>query len=78
MRARPLPITRIADFGQFWPILASVFLWGNLYFCGETFAIFRDQSVMIGEYLSQKLTLADLEFVATVETGGRVKFLSAV
>ena len=48
----------LANFGLFWPRLASVFLWGNLYFCGEASATFRDQSARLGEHLSQKLTPA--------------------
>ena len=45
----------IADFDLFWPKCASVFLWGNFQFCGETVATFRDQSAMLGEHLSQKI-----------------------
>ena len=56
--ARNFCIARIADFGLFWPRLASVFAWGNFFLCGEILATFRDQSAMLGEHLSQKITLA--------------------
>ena len=68
VRARKICIVRIVDFGQFWPIFAqkcSGFpagkffpVMGNSSLWWETLETFRDQSALLGEYLSQKLTLA--------------------
>ena len=48
----------LANFDLFWPNCASAFVRGNFFLWGETQATFRDQSAMLGEHLSQKLTLA--------------------
>ena len=53
----------LAEFGQFLPILAQMcfsFAKARENLWGETLATFRDQSAMLGEHLSQKLTLAQL------------------
>ena len=60
VRAPKICITRIADLGQFWPNFAqkcfgfsehTFFIWAHQH---ETF---RDQSALLGEHLSQKITL---------------------
>ena len=60
MRARKICIMRIVDFGHFWPFFAQkcfAFSEHTFYFRAHQHETFRDQSALLGEHLSQKITL---------------------
>ena len=53
-RACNIRITRLADFGQFWPKCASVSVMANFSSCVGVQINFRDQSTMQGEHFRPK------------------------